>query len=306
MGKFLIGWVCILIANSFTLATAQDKIEQNLIPISSVVGKPHRIVLNSYLNKEWVIGLDDNSYWKLLSLESRKQTWKEWWYGITPAEWGLDDCFFFNSRSWSNLAEIQIYEAVDHVFLRYKYILENTQTGQMAFANFIPCGQKLLPKTKFAEKFFSHPWGKAVKIVSNKHKIQGLFLLDDNTIWQVLPAEMASKSWGEWLLNLKVEQPDAPFICSFNDWKAGDCLQIYFYEEQGQLSSIYKSEEKAMRVYLIENRSQSQFVYAKPVSVFECLNICHAHAMNKWLEGYREGYAQAQADNDDDDDDDDD
>jgi|LakMenE18May11ns_1017448.scaffolds.fasta_scaffold9905273_2 hypothetical protein len=255
-----------------------------------VIGQPHAVILN-YLHHEWIIGLDDGSYWKIMPLKNRpKQSWTEWWFDLAPKEWNLEDHFFFDPQTWKDLSEIQIYEIKEELFPGYKHILENIQTGQKVFAKFIPVGSEPIPKLEYAGQFLNHPIKNASKICLRPHFDSQAVILEDETIWLIIPTQLNEQSWKEWWNNEEIQQPDDPFIFPTSSWQKGDRIQIYFYEKNNYnaLHDLYLPEQKES-IFLLENQTKNQLAYAKNISVAEWTDLCMNYAFSQYQAGYVEG-----------------
>lgn len=275
----LLRLTCLMIL-SLSFAFAETSTNK-FIPICNSVGVPHAITSNHYnADGEWIIRLEDRSYWQLFVLKKRKSTWLEWWQN-TPA---FDDHFFFDPRTWSVSNHIQIYEVLDDTFKAYKYVLKNIETEDRVFATHLH--QRCIPTLEFAQQFFNCPWGKEVRISCNKHYMNNILILEDQTIWKLFLV----KNWQAWWQPLQAETD--PFLCSLAKWEIGDALQIYFSEDQEAFIPLnYTSKEKNEKIYLIHNKSKEQFMYGISISLAHLLDYCHEYSLKQWEKGYEKGYS---------------
>lgn len=257
---------------------------------------PVRTIVMTHLNDEWILELDDGSLWKMMLLQhDRPQTWYEWWYKITPKEWALDNSYFFDPRSWESNVAIQIYEVKDAIFCEYRHLFMNVATGKKAYAEFIPFGTRHVPKLAFVSKFLEFPLGQPSKICNNEF-IKDIVILNDDSIWRVFPAEKKFRSFEQWWNNIKIDQPDSPFVFSVDSWERDDSIQLYFYEEDLEINSIYDHHNRKTGLYLIENLSRGQLAYTRPLTVMQLVNLYVEYAREEYDEGYSDGKGSCDCD----------
>lgn len=269
-------------------------------PSDDARGIPQPAILND-VHEEWTLCLEDGSCWNLLPLkDKRKKTWYEWYYNIVPKEWELDDNYYFDPRTWKGDCQIQVYGSSGEFFPNYTHIVENMKTGQKAFAQFIPFGGKIIPKLEFAARFFDHPYGEEIKILSNQSFMKNTLILDNQTIWAVFPAGQRPQSWSDWWNSIYPDQPDLPFMANLASWSLEDKLQIYYDEVSDcNLSTVYNSNCEKKGLFLIVNQSKIQMAFAKPISLIEFANFYRIYSAEQWEEGYQRGYSDGYSDGED-------
>lgn len=288
MNKFIYFIISILAFN-FSLFSLEQK--GNLIPVGNSIGYPHAVIIESHLQREWVIELDDDSFWTPLVLEKRQQTWSEWWNNATPPELMLDDRFFINSQKWDKSTYVQVYEAHPVLYPEYPYVLENLKTGEMVFAKLVSPNEIRLPKMEAVQKFFDNPMGSPFLLGRNLNFLGNLVMLNEGAIWQLYPVDPVKQSWGEWWNGLKPEQPDVEFLVELQYWKLCDPLQIYYFDIDTQkLASTYKLIQRSSTLYLMENQRTGQLAYVRPVSAIEFNDLFLSYAFNEYKRGVKEGY----------------
>lgn len=267
--------------------------------IFETVEKSQSVISNSLTCEEWIVGLEDGSFWKLRPLkEKRKQTWPEWWNNITPAEWSLPQDFFFDPKEWKGSLKLNVRSVEKPIVANCFHLLENVNTGQRVFAEFIPFGDKYIPSLAFADRFFDHPYKTGLKlsstIVKKSDFLNNLIVLDDDSCWKLFPFQKNKESWPQWFKGEKVDQPDKAFSFALTDWNLNDNLEIYFLQGDSSLEDKYAVQKKSRfdqkGLYLVANKDKSYLAYAQKVTPGSLIEAFTLYAEKRYDEGYSKGY----------------
>lgn len=259
-------------------------------PITEQVGEERTAIVH-YLHNEWMICLDDQSCWKMMPLkERRSQTWYEWWYNIFPAEWSLDDCYYFDPKEWLTDSPVKVYESSCDVYSDYPYILENCLTGHKVFAQYIPYGTTCLPKLEYAQSYLESPIGEPAVIFANLHYIGNIIACSDQTFWKISSAKYNTRSFLDYWNGVVFDQPDPEFIFSESSWSMNDVIQIYYYEEENE-DLVYSKYNPARKFYLIVNQTKGVLSYAEKIHLTEFIQHFNLYAKKQFHKGYNDGYS---------------
>lgn len=260
-------------------------------PITS----PRTIVMH-HLDDEWIVSLDDQSYWQLKILKKdRAKTWSEWWHQVDPPEWKLDSSFFFDPKTWCSQTTVEIFPNQQEIFPRYRHVFRNTATGETAFAQFIPFGSRYIPKLSFVSKFFEYPQGKPTRI-TNETFIKNLIIMEEGNVWLVMPSSDKWRSLSQWWMDVQFDQPDPAFIRSLSSWSQGDMIQVYYFKEDTDINTLYEPHSRKSGIYLLENLTKGQLSYARPVSTIELANLYLIYADEQYQAGYSAGERKCSCD----------
>jgi len=261
-----------------------------LLPIGNPVGESHTLVGQSFLDHEWIVWLENDSYWLIKPLGKRKQTWSEWWNNQSPVDNEFDDCFYFKLPSWGIGSTIQVYEAETVYFSDYPYLLRNTVTGQLAFAKVVCPNDLRLPKVQFAAKFFDNPIAPSTRIIRSLYQeIQTIML--ENSSWYLFQVDKNNATLSEWWNNLNPEQPDNQFLTTHSDWQASDPIQVYSHNwSYSGDASEYVKGCLHNTAYLIENKRNGKLAYALPVEAHGVVDKLSEFANEQYKLGHKNGY----------------
>lgn len=263
----------------------------NFFVFSDIVIPTQQTVILNYLSDEWIIALDDQSYWKLNPIPTkRRRTFCEWWHSSIPKEWLVTDEFIFDPQSWGNEFQVNVYETKQSIFLGYTHIIENTKTGQKVFAKFIPFGTESIPKLEYAKKLMNYQICQS-KIGINLCYIGNSISLDDETIWEFFPVKAKTQSWKQWWYNIRPVQPDKPFIFNSWEWVQGDQVNVYYYDAALTETHLkYDPKARKAGMYLIENASKNLLVYARPLTFAEFIAKQRAYTYAQERKAYNSGF----------------
>ncbi len=285
----------------FSSDSKNEKMEKSKdLIIGPLIEETQHAVFNYYANNEWIIGLEDGSFWRMQVLKSkRQQSWSEWWNNKIPMEWNLGDHFFFDPTEWKGAFSLSVMKADQKFFPRCGHILENKRTGQQAFAEFIPFGAEHIPSLAFAEKFFKCPYKEPTyltTVLTQRHScLDNVLVMGDDSVFEIFPFSQNSASWGQWFRGEAADQPDEAFVCESFQWKANDIMQIYFMEDDSFLHSKYvnpKTFKLQKGIFLIENKSKNLLAYAQKLSVSDLVDSFDKYAQQRWNNGYNSGFIE--------------
>lgn len=255
------------------------------------IGEERNISIN-YFADEWIVSLDDESCWEMLTLKkNRKRTWYEWWHNIVPKEWSLDDTYFFQGSKWHKNSPIQVCE-VSSLFLGYQHLLINLETQEKAFARYCPLATKQLPKVDHALKIFNKPFGQSHQLSRNLYFINNHLLLDDSSIWHLIPIRKVYRSILEWWNGVTYDQPDPQFVFSLHSWNKTHLIKIYqpgceFRNDH----KMYDPHLSCSKIFLLENLMTGQLAYASKNNISYFIDSCLDYARKQYHDGYSDGYS---------------
>lgn len=302
MKKYIFAALGSLICFSPGFSDTENSQPNQTSVLGKVIENSQAVVFNNRHDNEWIIGLEDGSFWKLHALENkRKKTWGEWWKKTDPQEWSLDKDFFFEPNKWKGNFVARVYASEKSVFPECSHILENQITGEKAFAEFIPFKSKYIPSITFADKFFDHPYNSVLKVsstvIEKTEFLDNLVILDDNSCWKAFPFKENSATWSQWFSGEQADQPDEEFIFELSEWEPHDSIQMYFlqddttlYEKYDLTRNMSKFDKKG--IFLIENKTKNQLVYAQKTALDEIVNSFSQYAKKQWDQGYGAGHSQ--------------
>lgn len=258
------------------------------LPLGRAQGDMHELIGQTYVKREWILWLDDGSYWLIKPMEKRGQTWSEWFSSEEPKENQFDDSFYFDSTSWAKGAPIQVYEASSSVFSDYPYILNNVDTGGMAFAKIVCPNEQRLPKVEAAVPFFNNPITDITTISKTLcGEIRSIFVQQE--CWKLFAVGKNEATWSEWWNNVAPEQPDEQFIWQAGDWRDEDPVQIYAMDWPS-CGAEYRKGCVLREAFLIENKRNGKLTYAMPIKVEALADLLLEHADRQYKNGYNEGH----------------
>lgn len=286
MKKMLFSILALL---TLSLTSAYAETPEFTIEVGQPLGSPRFAVLN-VVDKDWFIGLEDESYWQVMPLKNKpKRSWHEWWNNITPKEWVLDDSFFFDPRSWEHPLLIQVYEANNSLYPGYRYVLENVATGQRAFAELVAEDSGHTPTLEAASKYFENPKGDQQPLARNQHFLRGIVVLKNDSIWRDLRTDERARAWQQWWKDVRTADADSSFVFELSGWMPGDDIQVYAHDSEESLtSSKYGQIDK--HVYLLQNKTRDQLAYAVSVTLMEYSDACERYALDTSAKSYKEGF----------------
>ena len=253
-------------------------------------------VTYSYSHDQWVIGLGDGSCWKLKPLGERPpQSWSQWWNRQEPKEWQLPEEYFFDPSSWKTSFAVEVYRAAATVSKSYQHIIVNVQTGEKAFAEYIPCGSQFIPKIAFAEQVAQLGEPQESKAVNTYPFLGDVLALDNGTVWNLYLMGENQPSWAQWWSEVEIDQPDGLFITNLDDWSRDDRILIHHAKfTDDALHRKYGVSQPLYEVFLLENTTRGKIVYANALLFGEFLDTFEESIDEKankaYLEGFSNGY----------------
>lgn len=261
-----------------------------LLPNATPIGVTHALAGQSSLNHEWIVWLDNDSYWLIKNMEKRDQTWSEWWNNQVPLENQLDDSFYFNAGSWGLGSSIQVYETETIHYTDYPYLLENMATGQKAFAKVVCPNSLRLPKVQAAHEFLDNPIGNLSFIKQSLYRQINIITLEDSS-WYLFKVDTIGTSFSDWWYNNYPTQPDDQFLSTYEDWCTSDPVRVYSKDWAScDSNNEYKKNCVLNTAYLIENKKNGKLAYALPVEPEAVIEKLLDFAEKQYQLGYKNGY----------------
>ena len=234
--------------------------------------------------------LEDSSCFSIKIMpEKRSRYFSEWIYDVKPVEWQLSSDFFCDPAKWSGFYELELYSVFDTPFPGYDYVLKNTHNGQMVFAKMQPFQSVLIPKTLFAERYFSNLCKEESPIAVSYFQNTSVIGLEDNRFFKLLPTNYRFRTFWEWMTDEQIEQPDDNFVFNFQDFKIKDQIQVFSGADHPEYLRS-RTPKNFSRVYLIVNQANGKMAYAQAYSLKELIFDFEQKISSAQQQGYDQGY----------------
>jgi len=243
-----------------------------------------------YEKEEPLISLENRTIFKIKKLvEKRSRTISEWWSDSTPQEWELDNSYFCDTKNWSKLSLISVYQIPDPLFKDYDFVLINESNQQKVFAKQLSLVEMNIPKIGFAEQFFSFPLGESSKISYIEKNQEKLVALENQTIWKINPINYNYRSLWQWMSGEELDQPDPTFIFNLSDWSVLDEIQIYKISDD-DISTSHSYKYGRYTCYLMENITKHHLAFIEPFSIQSLIKLLSKNVETAYANGHSAGY----------------
>jgi hypothetical protein len=243
----------------------------------------HLLEVNYFLENKRLLELDNQSLWELKTFKKkRSKTVWEWWKKVEPAEWSLDESYFFDIKNWKKDAVIQVSKVNKTLYPDFEYVLTHLETQEKVLAKPIPYASQPIPKIEYLLPMLEFPYKAPMCIWRNVFQVNNIILLEDGTFWKLSQFHPNVRSLTEWWYGVQIEQPDPCFVFYLSNWKISDVVQLYRYET-----------ETSKEVYAIENLTRGNFAYVTPISLDVLCDLYNSYALELYDDGYDDGYTTA-------------